>query len=402
MRHEGPTKKTPTISLRSRLSSVLSFAENVPPLATRGLKMAAEKVNILLVDDDPGKLLTYEAILSELGENLIKACSGAEALEQLLKHEMALVLLDVRMPGLDGFELAKMIRQHPRHEETAIIFISAVHVSDIDRLTGFERGAVDYISVPIVPQLLRARVKVFLELHRKTQELKRLNAELRRISGHILKMQDEERRRIARELHDGLGQDLASTKMAIAEIARSHSADAKERAINDANEIVERAITQARTISHLLHPPLLDEVGLLSAVGCYLDGLTNRGGIITSLVVEPAAFPRLTSDLETTIFRIIQEGITNVFRHSGAKRTLVTLRSERNQVTIAVADDGKGVLPEIVEMLPGKLGIGLAGMVQRAREFGGEVRIRNTKPGTLVEVSIPAQYPLIQEERATA
>lgn len=227
--------------------------------------MAIEKVNILLVDDDPGKLLTYEAILSELGENLIKASSGAEALEQLLKHEMALVLLDVRMPGLDGFELAKMIRQHPRHEETAIIFISAVRVTDIDQLTGFERGAVDYISVPIVPPLLRARVKVFLELYRKTQELKHLNAELRRISGHILKMQDEERRRIARELHDGLGQDLASTKMVLAEIARCKSEEAKERAVNDVDEIVKRAIRQVRSISHLLHPPLLDEVGLLSA-----------------------------------------------------------------------------------------------------------------------------------------
>ena len=112
-----------------------------------------EKVNILMVDDQPGKLLSYEVILSELGENLIKAMSGPQALEQLLKN-IAVVLLDVNMPGQDGFELANIIRQHPRFEKTAIIFISAVRVTDIDRLTGFEQGGVDYISAPIVPRLL--------------------------------------------------------------------------------------------------------------------------------------------------------------------------------------------------------------------------------------------------------
>jgi len=105
------------------------------------------------VDDQPGKLLSYEVILSELGENLIKAMSGPQALEQLLKN-IAVVLLDVNMPGQDGFELANIIRQHPRFEKTAIIFISAVRVTDIDRLTGFEQGGVDYISAPIVPRLL--------------------------------------------------------------------------------------------------------------------------------------------------------------------------------------------------------------------------------------------------------
>src|SRR5215831_8675460 len=133
-----------------------------------------QRVNILMVDDQPGKLLTYEAILGELGENLIKATSGREALEQLLKNDIAVVLLDVSMPELDGFEVAEMIRQHPRFHETAIIFISAIHLTDMDRLKGYERGAVDYISVPIVPELLRAKVSVFAELYRKTQQLRSL------------------------------------------------------------------------------------------------------------------------------------------------------------------------------------------------------------------------------------
>src|SRR6202035_2419424 len=130
-----------------------------------------DKVNILMVDDQPSKLLTYEAILSELGENLIKAASGKEALEHLLKTDVAVVLMDVSMPDLDGFELAEIIRQHPRFQKTAIIFISAVHLTDLDRLKGYQRGAVDYLSVPVVPELLRAKVSIFAELHRKTWQL---------------------------------------------------------------------------------------------------------------------------------------------------------------------------------------------------------------------------------------
>ncbi|MGA9494741.1 MAG: response regulator, partial [Terriglobales bacterium] len=124
-----------------------------------------ETVNILMVDDQPAKLLSYEVMLAELGENLIKAHSAKEALEILLKTDVAVVLMDVSMPELDGFELATMIRQHPRFQRTAIIFISAVHLTDLDRLKGYEHGAVDYISVPVIQELLRAKVRVFAELH---------------------------------------------------------------------------------------------------------------------------------------------------------------------------------------------------------------------------------------------
>ena len=139
---------------------------------------ADDKVNILLVDDQAGKLLSYEVILRQLGENLIKASSGREALEYLLKTEIAVVLVDVCMPDLDGFQLAAMIREHPRFKKTAMIFISAIHLSDMDRLRGYEMGAVDYVPVPVIPEVLRAKVKVFAELYRKTRELEKLNAEL--------------------------------------------------------------------------------------------------------------------------------------------------------------------------------------------------------------------------------
>ena len=139
-----------------------------------------ETVNILLVDDQPAKLLSYEVILAELGENLIKAVSAREAFATLLKHDIAVVLVDVCMPELDGYELAAMIRDHPRFAATAIIFVSAVALTDFDRLRGYECGAVDYIPVPVVPDLLRAKVRVFADLFRKTRELETLNRELER------------------------------------------------------------------------------------------------------------------------------------------------------------------------------------------------------------------------------
>jgi PAS domain S-box-containing protein len=139
-----------------------------------------DKVNVLLVDDQPEKLLAYEVILSDLGENLVKTSSASEALAFLLKNEVAVVLIDVCMPELDGFQLAAMIREHPRFQQTAIIFISAIQVTDMDRLRGYKMGGVDYVPVPVVPEVLRAKVRIFAELFRKTRELEQLNVKLER------------------------------------------------------------------------------------------------------------------------------------------------------------------------------------------------------------------------------
>lgn len=140
--------------------------------------MSDDKVNILLVDDQPAKLLTYRTILEDVGENLLSASNATEALELLLRHDVAVVLIDVYMPDIDGFQLAAMIRNHPRFEKTALIFISAILLTDVDRLRGYEMGAVDYVPVPVIPEVLRAKVKVFVELFRKTRQLEQLNKEL--------------------------------------------------------------------------------------------------------------------------------------------------------------------------------------------------------------------------------
>ncbi len=520
-----------------------------------------EKVNILMVDDQPGKLLSYEVMLAELGENLIKATSAKEALEILLKTDVAVVLMDVSMPELDGFELATMIRQHPRFQRTAIIFISAVHLTDLDRLKGYEHGAVDYISVPVIQELLRAKVRVFAELHRKTRQLEALNRdlerrvterteelaskaelllqlnfklasknqeldaivstapdvifssqgdgcyeyvserfhdytgtsaasksvrwmdyvhpddiersragwldaiqgggqyeseyrlrskdggyhwfrsravpirdmegkivkwygtcsdihdskmleqsirdntvelekmvdrrtdELRRLSVRLMSAQDQERRRIARDLHDGLGQELAVAKMVLDKILLDSAAKPPD-SIVQATSMIDRAIQQVRTMSHLLHPPLLDEVGLFSALAWYTEGLTKRSGIETFLDVQPPEFPRLGPEIETAIFRIVQEALTNVFRHSEASKVWISLHQTGDAINVTVLDDGKGIDGPIAELRPERVGVGIGGMKQRAKEFGGELRLSNATPGTLLELMLPVNLAL--------
>jgi PAS domain S-box-containing protein len=458
-----------------------------------------------------------------------------------------------------------MIRQHPRFQKTAIIFISAVHLTDVDRLRGYKQGAVDYISVPVIPELLRAKVSVFSELHRKTRQLQTLNrelerrveerteelekrsqtlqqlnrelarknqeldaiihtapdiifsrqadgsrdyisdrfydytgadpgsangfgwldyvhpddkehamahwlrcvesganyeaeyrihsragayrwfraralpirdpkgeivkwygtcsdihdskmleqsirdsaaelekmvdertAELRRLSVRLLSMQDEERRRIARDLHDGLGQELAVAKMVLGKSLGPNATPAEKQVANEASEIIDRAIQQVRSMSHLLHPPLLDEVGLLSALSWYMEGLTKRSGIETSFEVQPD-FPRLAPELETAVFRIVQEALTNVFKHSEARKVWINLSRRDSQMIVSVRDDGKGIKKRTADLQPDSIGIGLGGMRQRAKEFGGELRLSNTQPGTLVELVIPAGRSVSEE-----
>ena len=173
-----------------------------------GETVSIDPINILLVDDQPGKLLTYEAILDGLDATLIKATTAEEALTALLKTDIAVILMDVCMPDLDGFELAAMIRDHPRHEKTAVIFISAVRLETDDLLKGYRTGAVDYVSVPVVPEILKAKVQIFAELYRKSRQLDTLNAELEaRVQqraqqleeSHARLQESEERLRLASE-----------------------------------------------------------------------------------------------------------------------------------------------------------------------------------------------------------
>ena len=218
-------------------------------------------------------------------------------------------------------------------------------------------------------------------------------AALRHLSRRLMTMQDDERRRIARELHDGLGQEMVALKMMLNRLSRQVPA-LLENQIHEANSLMDHATQQIRSLSHLLHPPLLDEIGLLSALRWYLDGLTQRSGIETELDTDPRDFPRLALDLETAMFRIVQEALTNVFRHSGAHKAWINLTQREGQVVMKIRDDGKGVGDGIVGLRPGSTGVGIGGMSERAKEFGGHLQVTNAHPGTIVEVTIPCAGPV--------
>src|ERR1700721_3553444 len=162
---------------------------------------ANEKVNILLVDDQPARLLTYQSVLSELGQNLVCARSGVEALDKLMREEFAVVLLDVSMPEMDGFEAAQLIHEHPRFEKTPIIFVTGVHVTDLDRLKGYKVGAVDYVSIPVVPEILRSKVAVLVELYCKRRELVALNRHLAEANEQLAQANTALQAEKTRELH---------------------------------------------------------------------------------------------------------------------------------------------------------------------------------------------------------
>jgi signal transduction histidine kinase len=217
--------------------------------------------------------------------------------------------------------------------------------------------------------------------------------ELRRLSVRLMSAQDQERRRIARDLHDGLGQELAVAKMVLDKTLLQGPPQPQE-ACAQASIIIDRAIQQVRTMSHLLHPPLLDEVGLLSALAWYTEGLTKRSGIETFLDVQPPDFPRLAPEVETAVFRIVQEALTNVFRHAEARKVSISLHQKDGLIAVSVLDDGRGIDAKIAELRPEKVGVGIGGMKQRAKEFGGELRLTNVDQGTLLELTIPSNSVL--------
>jgi signal transduction histidine kinase len=189
----------------------------------------SEKVNVLLVDDQPARLLTYETILSELGQNLVRAGSGLEALDKLMKDEFAVVLLDVSMPDMDGFEAATLIHQHPRFEKTPIIFVTGVHISELDRLKGYKVGAVDYVSIPVVPEILRSKVTVLIELYTKRRELQELNRTLAQANERLAEANTTLQAEKTREL-ETLNRVLQRANQELESANRSLQTEVAERA----------------------------------------------------------------------------------------------------------------------------------------------------------------------------
>ena len=239
----------------------------------------------------------------------------------------------------------------------------------------------------------------WLEINTDITARKRAEEAARSLSGRILTLQDDERRRIARGLHDSLGQYLAALKMNLDVFQTSN--DKKAKLASDCSEIVEKCLTETRTISHLLHPPLLDEAGFGSAARWYVDGFSQRSGIKVNLNL-PSKLGRMHRDVEVALFRAVQEGLTNVHRHSGCSAVDVCLSLNAKQLRLEIKDDGRGIPQKRLRSLiegAAEAGVGLAGMRERMRELGGSLEIRSDRAGTTVVISIPVERAAIDSEQ---
>src|SRR6266699_7318946 len=213
---------------------------------------------------------------------------------------------------------------------------------------------------------------------------------LRKLSGRVLTLQDDERRRLGRELHGSAGQLLAALHINLGIIAQWTKDDPRTSAkVADSATLADQVITEIRTLSYLLHPPMLDETGLASAVEWYVRGFSERSKIAVTLQVDPGLrrFPR---DVETAIFRIIQECLVNIHRHSGSRTAFISLQSTSSGISLTIRDEGRGISLRTLREEGGDLGVGIRGMRERARQLGGSLDIQSVNPGTLVAVTLPA------------
>jgi signal transduction histidine kinase len=395
-----------------------------------------DRVNILLVDDQPGKLLSYEAILADLGENLIKASSGREALEILLKNDITVVLIDVSMPELDGFELAEIIREHPRYQKTAIIFVSAVHLSDTDRLMGYERGAVDYVSVPIVPELLRAKVSVFAELYRKRREAEELTRDLeQRVAERTaaletaiarqteltdqLRIADRRKDEFLALLAHELRNPLAPLRNAINILQLKESDDPD---VLWCQGVIERQSVQlTRLVDDLLDVSRitlgkiklrLQPLELASVVGRAVETSrplidAHRHALIVTLPDGPI---RVEGD-RARLTQVIANLLNNAAKYQNDGGTIaLTVEREASVAVITVRDRGIGLTPDMLQEIfelfaqgertldraQGGLGIGLSLVKTVVELHGGSVSAASDGPGRGSEFSI--RLPCLLQE----
>ena len=370
---------------------------------------AHDKVNILMVDDQPAKLLSYEVILRELGENLIPATSGREALAHLLHTDIAVVLMDVHMPEIDGFELAAMIHQHPRYQHTAIIFISGVHLSDRDMLRGYEHGAVDYITVPIIPELLRAKVRVFAELYRKTTALQREIAERQRLEREAQRAQHF---LLLGRLAASVSHEIRNPLSAITLHVELLQEEMRQPSPNSA-EVLAQSFTEITTQLGRLHDLVQDYLSL-ARVATIERTPQDLGVAIETWAheLQPlAAAQGVTLQLEgltdlgqavfhaNTLRRVVLNLVHNALDAMPQGGTLTLAgQGTATQVQLHVRDTGNGIpaaqLPHIFEPLyttkPEGTGLGLYIVQEIVRAHAGEITVQSVEGhGTTFLLTLP-------------
>jgi PAS domain S-box-containing protein len=272
----------------------------------------------------------------------------------------------------------------------ANVIITAIK-DDTGTLIGFGKVTRDFTEKILASEALRTEIAERTEAQRKLHDSEK---SLRQLSVRLLQTQDEERRRIGRDLHDSVGQYLVGLKMKVDSLKsaaeRTRREDISELA--ECSQMIEETIKEVRTISYILFPPMLEELGLKSAIPWYLEGFTKRSGIKTTFEVSPE-FDRIRSDLELALFRVLQESLTNVHRHSGSSTAIVRLYSDGPTIVLEVTDEGKGTLAKNLEFpardLRGAFGVGLRGMSERMRQLRGDLQISSTEQGTTITATLP-------------
>jgi len=363
---------------------------------------ASSNASILIVDDDQRNLAALQGMLQDINRNLVLANSGEQALRCVLKNDFAVILLDARMPGVDGFETARLIRERPRSRHTPIIFLTGAYEDLPSMFRGYEVGAVDYIIKPLVPEVLKSKIAVFVGLHEMNAVLTREIAErrlieeqlresrenLRALAARLQSAVEEERTRISREIHDELGQALTGLKMDLTWLTSKLPKDqkllrSKAKSIFD---LIDNTTQSVRRIASGLRPEVLDEVGLAAAIGWQARDFQKRTGIRCKVRL-PSDSADLDRERSTAAFRIFQELLTNVVRHASATAVDVVLIVSQAELVLEVRDNGKGIAEE---KLNNSQSLGLLGMRERASLLGGSVEITNLHgKGTKASVSIP-------------
>jgi signal transduction histidine kinase len=352
--------------------------------------------SVLVVDDNAAKRRAIGAVIHGLGLHATELASGEDALRMLLKQDFALILLDVRMPGLDGFETAALIHGRPRSAHTPVIFITAEAQSDVDRALGYTAGAVDYIGSPIMPEVLAAKVKVFVDLFhlqkrlsRQAEELRHSKLLLQQLASHQEIIKEEERKRIAREIHDELGQNLLALRIDACMLsARTGSRHPRlnEKTRMALNQI-DSTIRSVRSIINDLRPPVLD-LGLQAAIEWQVSEFRRRSGLDCVMLAQRSDFDHGVDERSATaLFRILQESLTNVLRHAQASRVEVELDRDAIQFRMRIADDGVGMSLEHASM---PKTFGLQGIRERLRMLDGSLQINSIpNQGTELRITIP-------------
>jgi signal transduction histidine kinase len=343
-------------------------------------------------------------LLQAPGRRVVTAQSGREALEHVLQDDYAVILLDARMPVMDGFETARMIRNHERSRQTPIIFLTGAYEDPPSMFRGYEAGAVDYIVKPPVPEVLKSKISIFVDLYNKNAVLTREIAErtriedvlraseenLRALAARLQSVQEEEQRRIAREIHDELGQALTGLKMDLTWVASRlpRGAKALVQKTKTMSGLIDGMVQSVRELASRLRPEVLDELGLAAAIKWQAREFQMRAGVRCK-VDAPVENLALDQQRSTAVFRIFQELLTNVARHAAATKVEVALRRVNGSVVLEVRDNGRGIEDAQIRN-PGSLG--LLGMRERIVPFGGRLEIgAGADNGTVAMVSIPAE-----------